>query len=80
MECSHASGTAYVPSVDARDLEHIMKLRGMNGDQRRINMGEESDVEYWARMLGVTKERLAEVVDKVGESVQAVRQELKDST
>jgi hypothetical protein len=79
MECSHASGTAYAPSVDARDLEHIMKLRGMSHDQRRINMGEESDVEYWVRMLGVTKERLAEVVEKVGDSLEAVRRELSST-
>ena len=47
-------------------------------DRRRINMGEEYEVEYWAKTFGVTKERLAEVVDKVGDSLQAVQRELSD--
>ena len=47
-------------------------------DRRRINMGEEYEAEYWAKTLGVTKERLAEVVDKVGDSLQAVQRELSD--
>ena len=47
-------------------------------DRRRINMGEEYEVEYWAKTFGVTKQRLAEVVDKVGDSLQAVQRELSD--
>jgi hypothetical protein len=45
-------------------------------DRSRINMSEDYEVEYWAKSLGVSKERLAEVVKKVGDSVQAVRREL----
>jgi hypothetical protein len=41
-------------------------------------MGEEYEVEYWAKALGVSKERLAEIVEKVGDSVQAVRRELSN--
>lgn len=44
----------------------------------RINMGEPSEVEYWAKALGVSKERLAAVVNKVGDSVQAVRSTILD--
>jgi hypothetical protein len=45
-------------------------------DRARINMSEDSEVHYWAEVLGVSKERLAEAVAKVGESIRAVRQEL----
>ena len=48
-------------------------------DRTRINMSEESEVEYWATALGVPKEKLAEIVKKVGDSVQAVRTAILDS-
>lgn len=45
-------------------------------DRTRINTGEDSEVAYWARTLGISKERLVEIVDKVGDSLGAVRREL----
>jgi Protein of unknown function (DUF3606) len=48
-------------------------------DRARINASEESEVEYWAKALGVSRERLIEAMKKVGDSVQAVRTELLDS-
>jgi hypothetical protein len=45
-------------------------------DRSRINMSEDYEVEYWAKSLGISKDRLAEIVKKVGDSVQAVRREL----
>ena len=42
----------------------------------RINMGEPSEIAYWAKSLGVTKERLIEAIEKVGDDVQAVRREV----
>lgn len=52
--------------------------RGKRGtpDRSRINLSEDYEVEYWSKSLGVSKERLIEVVKKVGDSVQAVRSEL----
>ena len=47
-------------------------------DRTRINMSEDSEVEYWAESLGVSKERLIEATKKVGDSVQAVRTELSN--
>jgi hypothetical protein len=41
-------------------------------------MSEDSEVEYWAESLGVSKERLIEATKKVGDSVQAVRTELSN--
>ena len=43
----------------------------------RINLGEPSEIEYWAKSLGVTKERLVEAVKKVGDDIQAVRSEVR---
>jgi hypothetical protein len=48
-------------------------------DRAHINMGEDSEVRYWAEVFGVSKERLAEAVTKAGDSVRAIRQELGKS-
>jgi hypothetical protein len=48
-------------------------------DRTRINASEESEVEYWAKALGVSRERLVETIKKVGDSVQAVRTELSNT-
>jgi len=45
-------------------------------DRSKINMHEDYEVKYWTRELGVSKERLQRVVDKVGNSAAAVRKEL----
>ena len=39
-------------------------------------MGEDYEVEYWTKTFGISKDRLVEIVKKVGDSVQAVRREL----
>jgi hypothetical protein len=49
-------------------------------DRARINMSEDSEVQYWTEVLGVSKERLAEAVTKAGDSVRAVRLELGKSS
>jgi hypothetical protein len=53
-------------------------MRGAR-DRIRINVSEDSEVEYWAKALGVSRERLIEATKKVGDSVQAVRTELADT-
>ena len=45
-------------------------------DRSKINMSEDYEVKYWAKELGVTREELQKVVDKVGNSAAAVRKEL----
>ncbi len=45
-------------------------------DRSKINMNEDYEVKYWARELGVTREELQKVIDKVGHSAAAVRKEL----
>jgi hypothetical protein len=36
-----------------------------------------NEAKYWARQLGVTRQRLQQVVDKVGNSAVAVRKQLR---
>lgn len=45
-------------------------------DRSRINVNEDWELRYWTEELGVSKERLAELVKEVGPSVSAVRQRL----
>ncbi|MFL5072100.1 MAG: DUF3606 domain-containing protein [Xanthobacteraceae bacterium] len=45
-------------------------------DRSKISMGEDHEVRYWTRHLGVTREELQMAVDKVGNSAAAVRKEL----
>jgi len=45
-------------------------------DRSKINMHEAHEVKYWTHQLGVTKDQLQKVVDKVGNSAAAVRKEL----
>ncbi len=45
-------------------------------DRSKINMHRGFEVKYWTHALGVSKERLQQAVDKVGNSAAAVRKEL----
>jgi uncharacterized NAD-dependent epimerase/dehydratase family protein len=47
-------------------------------DRARINLGESSEAEYWAKSLGVSTERLAALIEKVGDRVDAVRAEIAE--
>ena len=46
-------------------------------DRSKIAMDEAFEVRYWAKHLGVSKEELQRVVDKVGNSAAAVKKELE---
>jgi hypothetical protein len=46
------------------------------GDRKRINVGEDYEVVYWTRTLGVTREELEAAVSKVGPMVEDVEREL----
>ena len=45
-------------------------------DRSRISLNEEYEVRYWTKTLGVTPERLREIVNQVGNSVEKVRERL----
>lgn len=46
-------------------------------DRSRISLSEDYEVRYWSEKFGVSKERLAQAVKKVGNSAAAVEKELK---
>jgi hypothetical protein len=45
-------------------------------DRSKIAMHEEHEVHYWTKHLGISREELRHVVDKVGNSAAAVKKEL----
>jgi hypothetical protein len=45
-------------------------------DRSKIAVGEEHEVKYWTKHLGISKEELQRAVDKVGNSAAAVKKEL----
>jgi hypothetical protein len=45
-------------------------------DRSKINMHEDYEVRYWTKHLGITRDELAKVVEKVGNSAKAVEKEL----
>jgi hypothetical protein len=47
--------------------------------RNHIAMDEATEVKYWTKHLGVTRDELQRAVDKVGNSVAAVRKELGKS-
>ena len=52
------------------------RLKRGQPDRSKINMNEDYEVKYWAKELGVTRDELQKVIDKVGDSAAAVRKEL----
>ena len=52
-----------------------LKNRGP-ADRARINVNEDHEVRYWTRELGVSEEKLRQVVAKVGVMASDVRREL----
>ena len=45
-------------------------------DYDRINVNVESEIEYWTRKLGVTRPRLAELIEEVGPGVLDIKRRL----
>jgi hypothetical protein len=45
-------------------------------DRERINLGEDYEIRYWTEELGVTRERLEQVVREHGDRADAVRRAL----
>jgi len=47
-------------------------------DRSKIKMDDDLEVQYWTKHLGVTREVLQSVVEKVGNSAASVRKELEN--
>jgi len=67
---------AIVPAEFTREdaMDNLQK-KG-TADRSKINMSEAFEVKYWSKELGVSKDKLQQLVDKVGNSAAAVRKEL----
>jgi hypothetical protein len=50
--------------------------RRASPNRRKIHMHEPYEVKYWTRELGVNRDQLQKLVDKVGSSAASVRKEL----
>jgi hypothetical protein len=48
-------------------------------DQTRISTNEDYELRYWSEKFGVSQERLKQAVQKVGNSVSAVENELNNA-
>ena len=55
-----------------------LKNRGAQ-DRSRVNIHEDYEVQYWTKKWGVSKEQLAEAVQKAGVSAEAVARQLGKS-
>ncbi len=45
-------------------------------DRKRISLSEDYEVRYWTKELGVSKEKLTELVERHGNSVDKIREAL----
>ncbi len=50
--------------------------KGGANDRNLISLGEEHELRYWTKALGVSEQRLREAVKRVGHSAAKVRVEL----
>lgn len=48
-------------------------------DRARISLSEPHEVRYWTEKLGISEEKLKQLVDEVGHSAEAVRNRLKET-
>jgi hypothetical protein len=59
-----------------REAEMESLKKRATPDRSKIDMHEPYGVKYWTRELGVNREELQKLVDKVGNAAAAVRKEL----
>jgi hypothetical protein len=82
------SGTRITPAA-VRELRPLKIIIGRNGrwkmddlknraspDRSKINMHEPYEVKYLTKELGVNRDQLQKLIDKVGNSAASVRKEL----
>lgn len=85
LHCAHVRQvTVRIPSPCNPYGTHYSKEEIMSDDltktgaqdRARINVNEAHEVTYWTNELGVTKDRLQQLVKEVGPSAKAVREKL----
>jgi hypothetical protein len=76
MQRSRTIGVLLAVKKEEADMADDKTLRGPQ-DRSRIALGEDYEVDYWAGKFGVSRERLQQAVEAVGNSADAVEQYLK---
>lgn len=56
-----------------------MKIRPRQVDRNKVDLESEIEVKHWSKRFCISAERLRGVVGKVGNSVEAIRNELARS-
>lgn len=69
-------GTFPRSSIERRTLMADDKTKTTPQDAGRISLSDDYEVSYWTQALGVSKERLAELVRQHGNSAEKVRRAL----
>ena len=59
------------------DMADDKTPRGMNQDRKLISLKQDYEVRYWTEALGVSRERLEELVNTHGHSAEKVREALR---
>lgn len=55
------------------------KSKRGNPDRQRISLGEDYEVQYWTKELGVSREELERAVKTAGNSPEKVREHLRST-
>jgi hypothetical protein len=75
----YASEQHIARGVDQPNEEETMsddKANRGQPDRSKIDMSDDSEVRYWTKHLGISREELQRVVDKVGNAAAAVRKQI----
>jgi hypothetical protein len=72
------SGIARVQTAGEKEIAMSDdKTQRAPRDSSRVAMGEDYEVEYWTSKFGVSRERLQQAVDAVGNGASAIEDYLK---
>jgi 3-oxoacyl-[acyl-carrier-protein] synthase III len=52
-------------------------MKRASPDRSKISIENKTEVRYWTKHLGISRERLQSIIEKVGNSAASVRKELK---
>jgi hypothetical protein len=66
-----------IPDQRSTEMADDKTPRGMQQDRKLISLEQDYEVRYWTEALGVSRERLQELVTKHGHSAETIREALK---
>lgn len=66
-----------VPDQSSTEMADDKTPRGMQQDRKLISLEQDYEVRYWTEALGVSRERLEQLVREHGHSAQRIRDALR---